>query len=222
MVIGGGPVGGGAGGGGGVGVAVAVGVSLGRGVGGGETTAAAAALDVCCRSSDQPPPRKAARLTRTSATDATSLVDGRLPRRGSPSIRGRLSQKVQLRCRPAPRVTSDERWQLLDEQAAPRRPRRATYRRRRWLLCSPAVQLSNELPRGNYPIGCVDNGRDLIPVHLVLVGAGRGSGRARQMSASLVRGSPRMAGSLRSGAILLGRWEDGDRGRTGEADRPRR
>src|SRR5215831_12546585 len=90
----------------GVGVGVAVGVSLGRGVGGGETAAAAAALDVCCRSSVQPPTRKAARLTRTSATDATSLVDGRLPRRGCPSIRRRLCQKVQLRCRPAPRV----RW----------------------------------------------------------------------------------------------------------------
>src|SRR5215471_1262763 len=115
----------------GVGVAVAVGVSLGRGVGGGETAAAAAALEACCRSSDQPPTRKAARLTRTSATDATSLVDGRLPLRGSPSIRGRLCQKLQLRCQPAPRVTGDERWQLLDEQAAPRRPCRATYRRRR-------------------------------------------------------------------------------------------
>src|SRR5262249_6840881 len=140
--------GGGGGGGGGVGG----GGPAASGVGGGAATAAAAGLAVCCRSSDQPPPRKAPRLTRTSATDATSLVDGRLPRRGSPSIRGRLCQKVQLRCRPAPRVTSDERWQLLDEQAARRRPRRATYRRRRWLLRSPAVQLSNELPRGNYPV----------------------------------------------------------------------
>src|SRR5262249_57684006 len=120
---------------GGVGVAAGVGASLGGGGGGGEASAGAAALDVCCRSSDQPPPRKAPRLTRTSATDATSLVDGRLPRRGSPSIRGRLCQKVQLRCRPAPRVTSDERWQLLDEQAAPRRPRRPTYTSRTWLPC---------------------------------------------------------------------------------------
>src|SRR5262249_29483484 len=57
------------------------------------------------RSSVQPPTRKAARLTRTSATDATSLVDGRLPRRGCPSIRRRLCQKVQLRCQPPSRVT---------------------------------------------------------------------------------------------------------------------